>query len=209
MQLNRDYVRRLVVDAFIDRGLKPRAGAKVDVLLGDYAMGLEGIPEKPLEQAMRDVIRDWTFPGWPSVGDIRKAAARYTALPGEDAERADGVDPEQSRRNKAACDYARARMLANNGELLMRLLLLGPWTKQQIEKFLVAEAIKQLRAGALDAHVRNDTLEAEIASLASEQDARTRSQAAVMAKGPGARKVPAHFGKEPIEQSQASKEKVA
>lgn len=179
MQLNRDYVRRLVVEAFIDRGLKPRAGAKIDVLLGDYASGLEGIPEKPLEQAMRDVIRDWTFPGWPSVGDIRKAAAKYTSLPGEDTERADGADPELSKRNKAAYDYARARMLANNGELLIRLLQLGPWTKQQVEKFLVAQASKQLLSGSLDAHVRNDDLEAEIASLAREQEKRTRSQAAM------------------------------
>jgi hypothetical protein len=60
--------------------------------------------------------------------------------------------------------------------------------KQQIEKFLVERAAEQLRGGALQAHVRNDALEAEISSLVSEQDARTQSQVAVADKGPAKKK---------------------
>jgi len=183
MQLNRDIVKRVVVDALIDRGLQPRKGAKVEVLLGDYAGGLEGVAEKPLEMAMRDVIRDWQFPGWPSVADIRKAASRYTTLPGEDGARSDNADPELSRRNKQAYNYARGRLLVDDGVLLLRLMKHGPWLRQQVENFLVRQAQSQLKGGALQAHVRNDALEAEIASLVSEQDARTRSQAAVQAQG--------------------------
>lgn len=183
MQLNRDIVRRLVVDAFADRGLKPRAGAKIEVLLGDYAVALEGIPEKPLEQTMRDVLRDWPYNHWPTTADIRKAASRYTTLPGEDGARSDNADPELSRRNKQAYDYARGRLLVDDGVLLLRLMKHGPWLRQQVENFLVRQAQAQLKGGALHAHVRNDDLEAEIASLVSEQDARTRSQAAVQAQG--------------------------
>lgn len=187
MQLNRDIVRRQVIEAFTDRGLKPRAGAKIEVLLGDYADGLQGIPEKPLEQAVRDVLRDWSFGSWPSVGDIRKAASRHTSLPEETGQRVEGKDPEVSRRNKKAYDYAQSRMLANNGELLLRLMRHGPWLKQQIEKFLSSKASEQLMAGALDAHVRNDVLEAEIASLIEEQDGRTQSQIRVFNLGPKAK----------------------
>ena len=196
MQLNKDIVERVVIRAFLDRGLQPRKGAKIDVLLGDYASALEGIPEKALEAAVRDVIRDWEFPGWPTTGAIRKAAARYTTLPEEEGTRSESKDPELSRRNKKAYDYARSRLLANNGELLLRLMGKGPWLRQQIEKFLVERAQEQLKGGALDAHVRNDDLEAEIASLIAEQEARTQSQSALASSQPRT-----NLRKPPIESS--------
>jgi hypothetical protein len=178
---NADMVERAVIRPMMDRGLKPRAGAKLDVLVGDYADALGSLPETALASATRDVLRDWEYHSWPMPGAFRKAASRYTTLPGEDNDGSTSKDPELSRRNKAAYDYARGRLLVNDAELLLNLMKHGPWMRQQIEKFLYDRAVAQLKGGALQAHVSNADLEAEIASLVGEQEARIVSQEKVFA----------------------------
>lgn len=183
MQLDRDMVSEVVVEPMLDRGLTPRKDAKVEVLLGDYTEALGMIPRDMLKKAFADVIRDWTYAGWPQPGIFRKAAERYVDLGSDEPRRSSG-ETKDTTSTVAVRQYVSRRVAADNNRLFYHCNQFGPWFKSRVEAFLTERAFACVESNRA-IHIPNADLERVMADFEIDAIAYRRSATEVINRGKG------------------------
>lgn len=168
-EAQRKRITELVIEPMLRRGLKPRKGAHVDTVSGDYVIACQLYPNDVIEKAVDEVLMAHNFGNWPMPGAFRDACRKY-AVP--DTPQAIGNDDSAVYiRSRDAWRYVERRMLVNDGGLLLRAIReLGPWGVNQLRKWLFAEACACIRAGGAP-HIPEAAVEAKIAELRPEATA--------------------------------------